>query len=141
MDKSKRKGKLNRRRLIILMVMVLFSGCILASVLLLNSIPNPHHQAPILSDIEVGAESLLEARLLEYISIGESTRAEVEAFGDEYLAFTDYSCVSDNTISESCYRVNVPSPFCSDYHLQISFIFTDDTLSDIDYVYQGFACL
>lgn len=141
MDKSKRKGKLKRRRLIILVLLIVFSGCVLISIVSFNKITAaPRHQAPILSDIEVGELVLIEARLLEYLSIGESTRAEVETFGNVHLAFTEYLCVSDDP-SESCYRVSVPSWFCNDYHLQISFIFTDDLLSHIEYIYQGFECL
>ena len=144
MDKSKRKGKPKRRRLIILVLLIVLSGCVLTGIYIFDGITNPRYEIPIFADIPFGTSDLLarvETRLLEYVTIGESTQAEVEAFGDEHLSFTGYSCPIIDETPEPCYPVNVSMWFCSYYIMEIIFLFDDDdVLNDIEFDYHA-GCL
>lgn len=140
MAKSKRKGKPDRRRLIITVLLVMFGICGFVGFKLANFIvyinQEPHYINSLLGDIEnIYDDALVEARLLEYLTIGESTRAEVEAFGDEYLA-DDYfhPCLVNDETTETCYNIRRQPVFpCERRLLRIIFVFKDDILDSIEF--------
>ena len=120
-----------------------FQVCVLSSILFFNKITAvPHYQAPILTDIELGSDSLnlVEERLLEYVTIGESTHLEVKAFGDTHLAFAEHSCPLNTETVKTCYYVDVSMWFCSYYIMEIIFLFEEDVLNDIEFDYHA-GCL
>lgn len=136
MEKEKRKGKHNRRKWIISILIILFGGCLLFSLKIHYAIKNPRYEAPILADIEdVFSTELVENRLLEYITIGESTCEEVKAFGDEHLAFEYYSssCDFQETPKQISYNVGISLFPCTFYYREIIFIFEDNILVEIQY--------
>jgi hypothetical protein len=139
MEKSKRTGKTNRRKWIMVISLALFGGCVLISFNIYSTITaEPYYDNELLRDIDnVYSDVLVEARLLEYVTIGESTHTEVQAFGDEQLADTHYPChVTDNT-SQTCYYISRPVFGCEYYLLQITFIFEDDILDAIEFENQA----
>jgi hypothetical protein len=136
MEKTKRKSKPNRRKWIIAILLVLFGGCAFISFKIHYNINNPRHEAPIFAGIDDAfSTELVENRLLEYVTIGESTCEEVKAFGDEQLAFEHYSssCDFQETSNQIFYWVNRTVFLCYDYYLEIIFIFENGVLSDIEY--------
>ena len=140
MDKSKGKGKPSRHRLILATVLMLFNICIVIIIFLFGWINNPRYQVPLLRYIDVrhDARHLVEDRLLEYVTLGETTRAEVEAFGDEYLASTEYPCYVYDETSQVCYFVAIQPMFlCVRYGLRITFQFENDVLSSMGSEHRG----
>lgn len=143
MEKPKRKGKPNRRRWIIAILIVLLAGCAFVSIKVANFIlyinQEPYYDNQLLQDIEVTYTdtdmSLVEARLLEYVTIGENTRAEVEAFGDESLDDPYYPCHVHvtNEATQTCYKVaRYPTFPCAEFSITIVFMFEDDVLTGIE---------
>lgn len=140
MEKPKRKSKLNRRRWIIAILILLFGGCGFVGFKVVNFIvyinQEPYYDNQLLQDIEVTYTdmSLVEARLLEYVTIGESTRAEVEAFGEEHLTNDYYHpCVVNDEASQTCYKVaRYPTFPCAERSIIIVFMFEDDVLTGIE---------
>lgn len=143
MDKSKRKGKPNRRRFILIILITIFSCCMLTTILLFDWLNNPRYQLPIFADIEEGLWywDLVEARLLEHMIIGESTRLEVEAFAEEYLKPEEFPCSVFDETSQVCYEVDIQPIFhCVGYRLRITFTFQNNILNDIGFDNRG-SCL
>lgn len=139
MEKEKRKGKPNRRRLIIAILLVLFGVCGFVGFEVANFIiyinQEPYFDNELLQDIEVTFTntdmSLVEAILLEYVAIGESTRAEVETFGDESL--DDYLCYVCDDVTQTIYKVaRYPTFPCAERSIIIIFMFEDDILTEIE---------
>ena len=135
-EKSKTKGKPKRRRLIIAILMVLFAVCLQVSFNIYRTITQKaYFDNALLNDIEnTYSESLVEDRLLENLTIGHSTRTEVEAFGDEHLDNPAYPCLVNNEASQTCYNINRRPTFgCEYYLLKITFVFADDVLEAIEF--------
>jgi|GEM_PF-4521738 len=153
MRKLKRKGKPNRRRLIIAVLLLLFGVCGFVGFQVANFIvyinQEPYFDNELLRDIEITYSpadlSRVEAIVQEYVTVGESTRAEVESFGNEYLDDPYNSChVSDfvtNAANQTCYYVaRYPAFPCAERSIAIYFAFEDDILAEIN-LYEHQICL
>lgn len=142
MEKTKRKGKPNRRKWIIAILILLFGACGFVGFKVANFIAyinqEPYYDNQLLQNIEVTFTdtdmSLIETRLLEYMTIGESTRAEVEAFGGEYLADDYYHpCLVNDEATQTCYKVARHPTFpCAERSIIIVFMFENDVLTGIE---------